>query len=66
MSVRVAPALAARTIPLMNGWKEPDFVEIKMDAEIGSYQEDYGPLVDDTGRVEGSEARPAQAAPSDD
>lgn len=25
-------------------WKPPDFEEIKMDAEIGSYQEDYEPL----------------------
>ncbi len=32
---------------LMHGWKEPDFVEIKMDAEIGSYQEDYDPLGDE-------------------
>lgn len=26
--------------------ERPDFVEIKMDAEIGSYQEDYGPIED--------------------
>jgi hypothetical protein len=26
--------------------ERPDFTEIKMDAEIGSYQEDYGPIED--------------------
>ena len=31
----------------MSDWKTPDFVEIKMDAEIGSYQEDFEPLRDD-------------------
>jgi hypothetical protein len=31
----------------MNDWKTPDFVEIKMDAEIGSYQEDFEPLRDE-------------------
>jgi hypothetical protein len=31
----------------MDDWKTPDFVEIKMDAEIGSYQADYEPLGDD-------------------
>jgi hypothetical protein len=28
----------------MNTWTAPDFVEIKMDAEIGSYQDDFDPL----------------------
>ena len=25
-------------------WKNPEFSEIKMDAEIGSYQEDFEPV----------------------
>jgi hypothetical protein len=28
----------------MDTWTAPDFVEIKMDAEIGSYQDDFDPL----------------------
>jgi len=28
----------------METWSEPDFVEIKMDAEIGSYQEERDDL----------------------
>jgi hypothetical protein len=28
----------------MSTWTSPDFVEIKMDAEIGSYQDDFDPL----------------------
>jgi hypothetical protein len=28
-------------------WSTPEFVEIKMDAEIGSYQEDYAPPLED-------------------
>lgn len=28
----------------MSEWIPPDFVEIKMDAEIGSYQEETEPL----------------------
>jgi hypothetical protein len=31
----------------MDNWTRPDFIEIKMDAEIGSYQEDYEPLRDE-------------------
>lgn len=31
----------------MDAWTRPDFVEIKMDAEIGSYQEDSAPLGDE-------------------
>ena len=31
----------------MDTWTAPDFVEIKMDAEIGSYQEEREPLRDD-------------------
>jgi hypothetical protein len=31
----------------MDHWTRPDFIEIKMDAEIGSYQEDYEPLRDE-------------------
>ncbi len=33
-------------------WTTPDFVEIKMDAEIGSYQEDYEPLREEAPIVE--------------
>ncbi|MGH7269900.1 MAG: hypothetical protein ACREJ3_05665 [Polyangiaceae bacterium] len=36
-------------------WNTPTFAEIKMDAEIGSYQEDYeperDPIVDDAASV---------------
>jgi coenzyme PQQ precursor peptide PqqA len=28
-------------------WEAPDFVEVKMDAEINSYQDDFGPAPDD-------------------
>jgi hypothetical protein len=28
-------------------YQKPDFTEIKMDAEIGSYQDDFSPLPDD-------------------
>jgi hypothetical protein len=31
----------------MSSWIAPDFVEIKMDAEIGSYQEDTDPVRED-------------------
>ena len=36
----------------MNSWSEPDFVEIKMDAEIGSYQEETDPLREHTPLVD--------------
>lgn len=26
----------------MTTWKKPDFIEVSMNAEIGSYQEDFG------------------------
>ena len=29
---------------MMDTWTQPDFVEIKMDAEIGSYQEETEPV----------------------
>jgi coenzyme PQQ precursor peptide PqqA len=28
-------------------WETPDFVEVKMDAEINSYQDDFGQEPDD-------------------
>jgi coenzyme PQQ precursor peptide PqqA len=28
-------------------WEAPDFVEVKMDAEINSYQDDFGQEPDD-------------------
>ncbi|MGH7283505.1 MAG: hypothetical protein ACRELY_18420 [Polyangiaceae bacterium] len=31
----------------MNAWTSPSFEEIKMDAEIGSYQEDRDPMRDE-------------------
>ena len=31
---------------VMETWTAPDFVEIKMDAEISSYQEDHDPVRD--------------------
>jgi len=37
----------------MDAWTRPDFVEIKMDAEIGSYQEESGPLGDEPPLVAG-------------
>lgn len=50
------------------GWDVPSFVEIKMDAEIGAYQDDFGtspdvlpaakPVTVPTGEC-GSEARPS-------
>jgi len=42
----------------MDDWKAPDFVEIKMDAEIGSYQEDFEALVrEDVAPAQADEAR---------
>ena len=35
----------------MDTWTTPEFVEIKMDAEIGSYQEDRDPLEEGPDRV---------------
>lgn len=28
----------------MTTWQKPDFIEVSMNAEIGSYQEDFGGL----------------------
>jgi coenzyme PQQ precursor peptide PqqA len=28
-------------------WEAPDFAEVRMDAEINSYQDDFGPEQDD-------------------
>jgi hypothetical protein len=36
----------------METWTAPDFVEIKMDAEIGSYQDDFDPLREESPIVE--------------
>ena len=30
----------------MTPWNAPDFIEVKMDAEISSYQEEYDPIRD--------------------
>ena len=35
-----------REVTLMT-WEAPDFVEVKMDAEINSYQDDFGQEPDD-------------------
>lgn len=40
---------------LMSSWTAPDFVEIKMDAEIGSYQEDSDPMRENPDRVDSEE-----------
>lgn len=32
----------------MSQWQKPEFEEVAMNAEIGAYQEDYGPAPDPT------------------
>ena len=44
----------ATTFPM--SWTTPSFVEIKMDAEIGSYQEDFAPERDEPLFVETKQA----------
>ena len=47
--------LAARAVSIWSktaevtemAWEAPDFVEVKMDAEINSYQDDFGGEQDD-------------------
>ena len=47
--------LTARAVPIWSytaevtdmAWEAPDFVEVKMDAEINSYQDDFGGEQDD-------------------
>ena len=39
----------------MEAWTSPEFEEIKMDAEIGSYQEDHEPMRDVPPFVEGAQ-----------
>ncbi len=41
----------------MSTWTSPDFVEIKMDAEIGSYQDDFEPLREESPIVEDDETK---------
>jgi hypothetical protein len=46
------PRLQFRVVPPQLGgaamaWEAPDFVEVKMDAEINSYQDDFGGEQDD-------------------
>lgn len=36
-------------------WEAPSFVDLKMDAEIGSYQEDFDPSRDAPAFVESAE-----------
>ncbi|HEY2369521.1 MAG TPA: hypothetical protein VGH87_24150 [Polyangiaceae bacterium] len=39
----------------MTRWISPDFIEIKMDAEIGSYQQDDDPIRGDDLEIEEEE-----------
>jgi hypothetical protein len=50
----------------MLSWKKPEMVEIKMDAEISSYQEDHDPMKDgplfiegQTGQAQSSDSKTA-------
>jgi coenzyme PQQ precursor peptide PqqA len=46
----VAPAPSLETEPMevrAMAWETPEFVEIKMDAEINSYQDDFDRQQDD-------------------
>ena len=48
----------------MGTWNAPTFVDVKMDAEIGSYQEDGGPredppFVDDSSASDEGSATPS-------
>ncbi len=38
-------------------WEAPSFVEVKMDAEIGSYQDDFENVPDVTGHMEHAAAQ---------
>jgi len=42
-------------------YEKPSFVEIKMDAEIGSYQADYDPLAAPPVEVEAADERDGDA-----
>jgi hypothetical protein len=39
-------------------WETPKFAELKMDAEIGSYQDDFDPSRDEPAFVEQDEQAP--------
>ena len=41
----------------MTTWTKPEFVEIDMSAEVGSYQEDFDPREDWTDRVSNEAAK---------
>jgi len=40
-------------------WKTPAFVELRMDAEIGSYQDDFDPTREEPAFAEGEEREPS-------
>jgi coenzyme PQQ precursor peptide PqqA len=47
MSANSPPQQRPRLEVTRMTWEAPDFVEVKMDAEINSYQDDFGPEPDD-------------------
>lgn len=42
-------------------WETPSFVELRMDAEIGSYQDDFDPTREDPAFVEADASEPVAA-----
>jgi len=44
---RLLPWIAVHVEETPMTWEAPDFVEVKMDAEINSYQDDFGGEQDD-------------------
>ncbi len=40
-------------------WETPSFTELRMDAEIGSYQDDFDPSRDEPAFVERDDREPA-------
>ena len=47
MAPILAPQQRRRLEVTQMTWEAPDFVEVKMDAEINSYQDDFGQEPDD-------------------
>ncbi len=50
----------------MTTWQKPDFTEVSMNAEIGSYQEDFGGRGNPPILGDGEATAPAQAEPQHD
>jgi hypothetical protein len=40
-------------------WETPSFVELRMDAEVGSYQDDFDPTREEPAFAEGDEPSPS-------